>query len=151
MSPRAVRIYEFEEFRLNADEHLLHRGPDPVALSPRTFALLVKLVENAGHLLEKERLIREVWADATVEEGNLNRTISNLRKALGENPNEVRFIQTVPRVGYRFIADVRQVAASPEPEPDAFEQPEPRVQTSERRRPKWMLPVSAAAVLLLLF
>ena len=146
MSPREARIYEFGEFRLNADEHLLQRGTDHVALSPRTFALLVKLVENAGRLLEKERLMREVWADATVEEGNLNRTISNLRKALGEKPNEARFIQTVPRVGYRFIGDVRRVERSPEPA--TVEEPATHVQSQRRR---WMLPVSAAVLLLVLF
>jgi Tol biopolymer transport system component/DNA-binding winged helix-turn-helix (wHTH) protein len=145
MSPREVRIYEFGEFRLNADEHLLQRGPDPVPLSPRTFALLVRLVENAGHLLDKETLIREVWTDATVEEGNLNRTISNLRKALGEKPNEARFIQTVPRVGYRFVGEVRQIETPREPAP--IEEPATRVQSQRRG---WMLPVSAAVLLLVL-
>jgi Tol biopolymer transport system component/DNA-binding winged helix-turn-helix (wHTH) protein len=101
------QVYQFEEFRLETGEHLLFRGEQRINLSPRTFALLVTLVENAGHLLEKERLIREVWADSVVEEGNLNRTISNLRKALGEKPDENRFIETVPRLGYRFIAPVK--------------------------------------------
>ena len=126
MAAKHDRIYEFGEFRLNADEHLLHRGEEQVSLSPRTFALLVKLVQNAGHLLNKETLIREVWADASVEDGNLNRTISNLRKALGEKPHEVRFIQTVPRVGYRFVGEVRAqnslatpVAPSNEPAPSS--------------------------------
>ena len=58
MQPRTTRIYEFGEFRLDAGEHLLHRGADEVPLSPRTFDLLVKLVENAGHLMDKETLIR---------------------------------------------------------------------------------------------
>jgi Tol biopolymer transport system component/DNA-binding winged helix-turn-helix (wHTH) protein len=103
------RIYQFEEFHLDAGEHLLLRGDKRVSLSPRTFALLVKLVENAGHLLKKETLLNEVWKDSIVEEGNLNRTISNLRKALGEKPYEKRFIETVPRLGYRFIAPVYYV------------------------------------------
>ena len=139
MSSKPSRIYEFGEFKLNPDEHLLFRGAQPVPLSPRTFDLLVKLVENAGHLLDKDTLIREVWADASVEEGNLNRTISNLRKALGETPTEVRFIQTVPRVGYRFVADVRQVSLVVA----AVHETEPVVQ---RHRPRWILLVSGAAL-----
>jgi TolB protein len=101
------RVYRFGEFRLEADEHLFFRGDERINLSPRTFTLLVKLVENAGHLFEKDILIKEVWAGSVVEEGNLNRTISNLRKALGEKPDENRFIETVPRIGYRFIAPVK--------------------------------------------
>src|SRR5689334_17550038 len=93
------QVYRFGEFRLETGEHLLFRGDERLNLSPRTFTLLVKLVENAGHLLEKETLIKGVWEDSVVEEGNLNRTISNLRKALGEKPDENRFIETIPRVG----------------------------------------------------
>ena len=103
------RVYRFAEFQLHADEHLLLRGDERVWLSPRNFNLLVKLVENAGHLLTKETLVNEVWEGSFVEEGNLNRTISNLRKALGEKPNENRFIETIPRVGYRFVAPVELV------------------------------------------
>lgn len=147
MTSKEARIYEFGEFCINADEHLLYRGSEEVPLSPRTFDLLVKLVENAGHLLEKDTLIREVWADASVEEGNLNRTISNLRKALGEKPNEMRFIQTIPRVGYRFIADVKRVTSAPA----AVTQEEIKVAPTERRRPRWILPASVAAVLMVLF
>ena len=66
----------------------------------------MKLVEAHGHLLDKETLLDEVWADAAVEEGNLNRTISALRRSLGEKRNENRFIETVPKIGYRFVADV---------------------------------------------
>lgn len=103
------RVYRFGEFRLHADEHLLLCGEERVGLSPRNFNLLVKLVEHAGHLLTKEALVNEVWEGSFVEEGNLNRTISNLRKALGEKPNENRFIETIPRVGYRFVAPVELV------------------------------------------
>ena len=138
MESRTNRIYEFGEFRLDADEHLLHRGSEQVALSPRTFDLLVKLVENAGHLMDKDTLIREVWSDSVVEDGNLNRTISNLRKALGEKPNEVRFIQTVPRVGYRFVGEVSEVKPQ-------------RGQTSTHEKPKWLFPASIAALLLVIF
>ncbi len=106
------RVYRFAEFRLHADEHLLLRGEERVFLSPRNFNLLVKLVENAGRLLTKETLVNEVWEGSFVEEGNLNRTISNLRKALGEKPNENRFIETIPRVGYRFVAPVELLTSN---------------------------------------
>lgn len=145
------RIYEFGEFQLNPDEHLLSRGSQPVPLSPRTFDLLVKLVENAGHLLDKDTLIREVWADASVEEGNLNRTISNLRKALGETPTQVRFIQTVPRVGYRFVADVQQVSSAETPA-EQTEVTEPAIApVMQKNRPRWILPLSAAVLVIALF
>ena len=103
------RVFCFADFSLQAEEHLLTRNGERISLTPRAFALLVTLVENAGHLLEKERLINEVWADSIVEEGNLNQTISKLRKALGEKRDDNRFIETVPRVGYRFIAPVEVV------------------------------------------
>jgi Tol biopolymer transport system component/DNA-binding winged helix-turn-helix (wHTH) protein len=151
MAIKQGRIYEFGEFNLNPDEHLLYRGSQQVPLSPRTFDLLVKLVENAGHLLDKDTLIREVWADASVEEGNLNRTISNLRKALGETPTEIRFIQTVPRVGYRFVADVRETTPAEKPvEEIAPATTPPAVPVVQKNRPRWLLPISAAGLLLAL-
>jgi Tol biopolymer transport system component len=72
---------------------------------------LLVLVESNGHLLTKEALLARVWSDAAVEEGNLNRTISAVRKALGDGKSEKRFIETVPKAGYRFVGEVRRVAA----------------------------------------
>lgn len=103
---------EFGRFSLNLDEQQLLRDGQPVPLTPRVFALLRVLVGNAGHLIEKERLLKEVWNDAFVEEANLNRAISVLRKALGETPAE-RYIETVPKRGYRFVASVREPASQP--------------------------------------
>lgn len=109
-SDNNARSYRFEDFHLIPDEHLLLRSGKRVTLSPRLFALLTELVKNAGHLLDKETLMNEVWSDSVVEEGNLNRTISNLRKVLGEKPNENIYIETIPRVGYRFIAPIEVVS-----------------------------------------
>ena len=78
----------FGKFSLNLAEHQLLRDGQPVPLTPKMFDLLRVLVENAGHLVEKDRLLKEVWADAFVEESNLNRGISVLRKALGETEGE---------------------------------------------------------------
>ena len=102
----SAAVYEFGRFCLDLDEHRLTRDGLPVPLTPKVFDLLRVLVENAGHLIEKDRLLKEVWSDAFVEEANLNRAISVLRKALGETAGE-RFIETVPKKGYRFVAPVR--------------------------------------------
>jgi Tol biopolymer transport system component/DNA-binding winged helix-turn-helix (wHTH) protein len=102
----SAAIYEFGRFCLDLDEHRLTRDRQPVPLTPKVFDLLRVLVENAGHLIDKDRLLKEVWSDAFVEEANLNRAISVLRKALGETAGE-RFIETVPKKGYRFVAPVR--------------------------------------------
>src|SRR5687767_6068705 len=99
--PRSV--YEFERFTLEVAEQRLLRDGQVVPLTPKMFELLRVLVEHAGHLVEKEHLIREVWGDAFVEEGNLNRGISVLRKVFGET-SAARYIETVPKRGYRFVA-----------------------------------------------
>ena len=104
--------YRFGEFELNSIERILLRDGSRVSLTPRALDLLLALVEGQGHLLTKETLLNTVWADAVVEEGNLNRTISALRKALGEEKGENRFIETVPKVGYRFVADVQLINGS---------------------------------------
>lgn len=106
-------VYEFAGFRLNPSERLLTRGDERIPLRPKTFALLVILVADAGRLLGKDELLREIWDDAVVEEGNLNRTVSELRKALGDPKDEPRLIETVPRVGYRFIAEVARIGEAP--------------------------------------
>ncbi len=98
--------YEFGRFSLDPAEHRLCRDGQPVPLTPRVFDLLRVLVEHAGHLVEKERLLKDVWNDTVVEEANLNRAVSVLRRTLGESETE-RFIETVPKRGYRFVAAVR--------------------------------------------
>ena len=103
---------EFGKFSLNLAEHQLLRDGQPVPLTPRMFDLLRVLVENAGHLVDKDRLLKEVWAGTFVEESNLTRGISVLRKALGETAAE-RYIETVPKRGYRFLAAVRADSSEP--------------------------------------
>lgn len=111
----ANRLYEFGPFRLDPEERRLLRGDQPVALTPKCFDLLVVLVENGGHLLGKEELLERLWSGQFVEEVNLSFNISSLRKALGEGQNGQRYIETIPKRGYRFVADiglVRDQAAS---------------------------------------
>jgi DNA-binding winged helix-turn-helix (wHTH) protein/TolB-like protein len=110
------RSYEFGPFRLDPAERLLLREGEPVPLEPKVFDTLVLLVRNGGRLLGKEELIDNVWPDAVVEEGSLTRNISALRRALGEGEDGLRYIETVPRRGYRFVAGVRVLRdESPDP------------------------------------
>ena len=109
MSDEPRVLYEFGPFRLDASEHvLLHRG-ERVALTPKVFDTLLALVQHCGKVVEKDALMRLVWPDtAFVEEGNLANNIFVLRKALGETADQ-KYIETVPRRGYRFVAEVKEV------------------------------------------
>src|SRR2546423_6309571 len=109
MSRPEKHLYEFGPFRLDAEEHLLLRDGEPVPLEPKVFDTLVLLIRNSGHLLEKDELMDKVWPDAEVEEGSLTRNISTLRRVLGDGENGLRYIETVPRRGYRFVASVRDL------------------------------------------
>ena len=102
--------YAFGPFLLEPRERRLLRNGQPVPLTVKAFDLLEVLVRRQGRLLHKEELLQSVWPDAVVEENNLTVTMSALRKALGEGPSDREYIETVPRRGYRFVADVRQVA-----------------------------------------
>ncbi len=100
--------YEFGRFRLKTAERVLLREGEPVPLTPKVFDILVTLVEHGGHVVAKDDLMKRVWPNTFVEEGNLTQNISLLRKALGETPGGVQFIETVPRRGYRFVAETSQ-------------------------------------------
>ena len=104
-------FFEFGGYRLDPVEHRLMRDAQVVALTPKAFETLRLLVENAGHLLEKDRLMEMLWAEAFVEEGNLADNISKIRQALGDSRKAPKFIETVSGRGYRFIADVEKVSA----------------------------------------
>ena len=99
--------YEFGLFRLDAEERRLLREGTAVPLPPKAFDLLLVLVRHHGHLLGKDELLKLVWPDMFVEETNLPSNVYLIRKALGETAEGQRFIQTVPKHGYRFVADVR--------------------------------------------
>jgi DNA-binding winged helix-turn-helix (wHTH) protein len=102
------RYFEFGEFQLDVRERSLWRNGEAVQLTPKAFDTLVILVENAGSLVEKDEMMRAVWPDSYVEEIGLARNVSVLRKALGEDAGEQQFIETVPKRGYRFTAQVRE-------------------------------------------
>lgn len=108
-SSRDNHLYSFGPFRLNAAERHLMRDGEPVTIPPKAFDTLVVLVENRGHAVRKDELISAVWPDTFVDENNLNQYISVLRKALGETGDGQRYIETVPRWGYRFVGDVHEL------------------------------------------
>ena len=109
MSKQPNQLYEFGEFKLDAAERVLQRGNEPVPLTPKAFETLLVLVQRSGHVVEKDELMKQVWADAFVEEANLARNVWTLRKALGDDEREHHYIETVPKLGYRFVAPVREL------------------------------------------
>lgn len=104
MSKGSSDFYAFGPFRVDPSERtLFHRGK-PVPLPPKTFDMLLVLIENRGRVLSKSELLSRVWPDAAVEEANLSHHVFALRKVLGEDKQEAKYIETVPRRGYRFTA-----------------------------------------------
>ncbi len=102
------RLYSFGPFQLDTGEQILLRDGRPLPLKPKVFDLLVVLVENSGHVVCKDELMKQVWADSFVEEGNLAVSICEIRKVLGGSANGHTYIATVPRRGYRFVASVTE-------------------------------------------
>src|SRR5215467_14998815 len=111
MSSETRYLYEFGAFRLDPAERQLLRDGKAVPLPPKAFLTLVLLVERNGRVREKQELMQAVWPGTFVEENNLTQCISLLRKTLGENGDSQGFIETIPRLGYRFVAPVRRSTA----------------------------------------
>ena len=107
MEKHAKRLFEFGPFRVDPVERVLLREGESVALTSKLFDILLLLVENNGHVVHKERLMKEVWPDTFVEEANLTQNVSVLRKALKDDGHQ--YIQTVPRRGYRFVGHVYEL------------------------------------------
>ncbi|HEX6731066.1 MAG TPA: winged helix-turn-helix domain-containing protein [Pyrinomonadaceae bacterium] len=105
MFSHASTSYEFGPFLVDPRERQLMRNGEVVPLRPKVFDILLMLVENSGHILTKDDVMKHVWSNTAVEEGNISRTISTLRNALGEG----RYIETIPWRGYRFVANVREI------------------------------------------
>jgi Tol biopolymer transport system component/DNA-binding winged helix-turn-helix (wHTH) protein len=121
MSQQVRHLYEFGPFRLDATERLLLRDEQHIPLTPKAFETLLVLVEHGGHVIDKDQLMKKVWPNTFVEEVNLAKNVSSLRKILGAEQPE-HYIETIPKRGYRFVAGVREVwAEDPGPivaEPD---------------------------------
>ena len=109
MRPSEDSIWEFGPFRLDAREHLLLRAGTEVPLPPKVFEALMFLVRRSGELLDREALLEELWPGTFVTDATLTQTIWLLRKALGKSRESGELIETVPRVGYRFVGAVRRL------------------------------------------
>ena len=105
----ARRYYNFDCFRVDPTECVLLRDGKPVSLSPKVFDTLLALVERSGHIVSKDELLEIVWPDVFVEENNLTQYVAAARRALGDNRQEQKYIETVPKRGYRFAHSVRLV------------------------------------------
>src|SRR5579862_7854038 len=105
-------LYRFGPFALDSRRRTLSRADSPVSVTPRAFDVLLFLVQNPNRLVTKEELVRAVWGDIFVEEGNLTQCIWHLRKALEDSSADIRLIVTIPRKGYQFTANVSVAEAT---------------------------------------
>lgn len=145
-----INSVEFGEFILDVKERVLLRQGKPVSITPKTFQLLLVLIENHGHIVEKNELMKMVWADSFVEDGNLTFTISLLRKALEDNKKNPRFIETVSRRGYRFIGEVRETSnedVSNNDAESALPQPIERKSAHLQKLIKFLVPTATILVI----
>ncbi len=104
-------LYKFDSFILDLKEKTLSNNGERLSITPKVFLLLKILVENHGKIVEKDEIMATVWEDSFVEDSNLTYTIRRLRKILNDDFNQPKFIETVPRRGYRFIGKIEQVKA----------------------------------------
>jgi Tol biopolymer transport system component/DNA-binding winged helix-turn-helix (wHTH) protein len=116
MHQLAKHFYEFGPFRLETTERVLLREGEFVPMTPKTFDTLLVLVESGGRIVDKEELLKRIWPDTFVEEVSLAKKISLLRKTLGEDLTH-HYIETIPRRGYRFVAQVREIGQEFTPQP----------------------------------
>jgi Tol biopolymer transport system component/DNA-binding winged helix-turn-helix (wHTH) protein len=108
---RVKHLYKFGEFTLDASERTLTRQGELQPLTPKAIDTLLALVRNSGHVVEKETLLKQIWPDTFVEESTLAQNIFTLRKVLGNDKNNgTQFIETVPKRGYRFIAETTEIS-----------------------------------------
>ena len=136
-------IVAFDRFRLDRGQRLLLDGDQIVPLAPKVVDTLLVLVDARGRLVTKEELLSAVWPDTFVEEGSLARNVSTLRKVLGEGSGPDRFIETIPKRGYRFLAEVRTF----EPVVAPSEHLPPVVKQAVHRRWTWVALVMALVVI----
>ncbi len=116
-------IFEFDDVRVEPSKFKIWKAGAELALEPKTFQVLLFLLENRGRLIENNELLDAVWKDTFVTENAMTREIAKLRKALGDDPKTAKYIQTVHTQGYRFIAETEEVKTKNDfanPPTDAF-------------------------------
>src|SRR5271169_6455695 len=154
MSSLTSNLYEFDEFRLDAQNRVLRRGGTAVPLTPKAFDVLLLLIQSAGRILTKDELMKVVWPDSFVEESNLTQTIFMARKALDETADR-RYILTVQGQGYRFLVPVTEAERNgaeievPTAVPDAVSVPETQLNSHGRGGRHWRAAVVASAAVAL--
>ena len=153
---RSARLVEFDRFRFDFATARLFDGDGPILAPPKALETLSVLLEHRDRLVSKEELLSLVWRDVVVEEANLAQQVFTLRRLLGDDAERPRFIATLPRRGYRFIADVRE-AGSPSDHPSPWHTPAPAARGTPRQRlrpPIWLtrtaLVISALAIVAVL-
>ena len=157
MSNSDNHLYEFGPFRLDPNQRLLMRAEEHIRLSPMVFDLLLFLVQRSGQLVKKDELIQHLWPKSIVEEGNLTNNVWILRKELGDAE---KYIETVPKHGYRFMADVKVLngeTVGVAQEEGAFvtvgaeERPHVPIQTQHQRTKRFKVALFASVILVLIF
>jgi TolB-like protein/DNA-binding winged helix-turn-helix (wHTH) protein len=144
--PDAPLYYDFDRFRVDVRRRrLLHDGA-LVPIKPKALETLLVLIERRGRVVEKDELMSRLWPDTVVEEANLTQNIFVVRKALGEVPGEQRFIATVARRGYRFVADVREPGLEHGDGPIGESVAETAAPAGQRQTRRWRAGVSRAAL-----
>src|SRR5262245_11964791 len=109
MTTQGAHWYAFGSFRIDPSERVLRNNGEIVPLTPKVFQTLLVLVESAGRVVQKQEFLDRIWPGVFVEESNLNVNVSILRKALGDDSRTHRYIETVPKRGYRFVASVQKL------------------------------------------
>jgi DNA-binding winged helix-turn-helix (wHTH) protein/tetratricopeptide (TPR) repeat protein len=161
MSRGANRLYEFGPYRIDPVRNLLFRGSEPVPLTAKAFETLLVLIEHGDEVVSKDELMRKLWPDTIVEEANLAQHISMVRKALGETPQDRRYIITLPGRGYRFAERVRAISSGTVSErndvgpsgaaEDVKDKGRPEITTlSARGKRRWLAILTGASVVVLL-
>jgi DNA-binding winged helix-turn-helix (wHTH) protein/Flp pilus assembly protein TadD len=131
MSNKTKHFYGFEKFRLDTENPSLWRTGELVSIPPKALETLILLVEKNGEIVSRDELMETVWKDTFVEEGNINYTISLLRKTLEDKD----LIQTIPRRGYRFVADVKKISQNG----NGFISVEASPPTAQKSKFRWVL------------
>lgn len=144
------RIYEFENFRLDAARLMLYKDEKPISLAPKVVETLVALVERSGEVVSKNELMNRLWANSFVEESNLTQNIYLLRKALGNTENGEAMIESFRRRGYRFNGVIRDKAARQDGNEAIEKQPTEKNAVPSGAKTKWIAIVAAACGLMIL-
>jgi Tol biopolymer transport system component/DNA-binding winged helix-turn-helix (wHTH) protein len=147
MSSLSSHIYRFSDFTIDIEQKVLLRGGKAIPMAPKVFETLLALVENHGRIMLKEELMKRLWPDTFVEESNLTFNIQQLRKSLGDNAREPLYIETIPRRGYRFIAEMKPLVTPIAPaQINTRDEPVPRLTVLTKARVITVLAVIGVAI-----